>query len=78
MDIYGYNALGQQVAHTTKLLSTGKRVVSVVGGAGANDIFSAATDDISWIKVVSDVPIFGFELFGDQNFMYLSGVNALH
>jgi len=75
--INGYNALGEQVAHTTKLLGSGKRVVSVVGGTGENDIFSTATDDIRWIKVTSSMPILGFELFGGQNFMYLSGVNAL-
>ncbi|NOZ13562.1 MAG: S8 family serine peptidase [Acidobacteria bacterium] len=76
--INGYNAVGEQVAHTTKLLAKGKRVVSVVGGTGTNDIFSSVTDDIRWIKVTSDQPIHGFELFGDQNFMYLSGVNALY
>ncbi len=76
--IDGYNAVGERVAHTTKLLAKGKRVVSVVGGSGANDIFSSVTDDIRWIKVTSDQPIHGFELFGDQNFMYLSGVNALY
>lgn len=75
--ITGYNALGEQVARTTKLLASGKRVVSVVGGTGANDIFSTATDDICWINVDSDQAILGFELFGGQNFMYLSGVNAL-
>lgn len=75
--INGYNALGEQVAHTTKLLGAGRRVVSVVGGTGADDIFSSSSDDIRWIKATSDVPILGFELFGGQNFMYLSGVNAL-
>ena len=75
--INGYNALGDRVAHSTAFLASGKRVVSVVGGTGANDIFQDASGDIRWIKVTSDVPILGFELFGGQNFMYLSGVNAL-
>ncbi len=75
--IRGYNALGEQVATTTTFLGAGRRVVSVVGGTGANDIFSDVTDDIRWIKVTADRDIFGFELFGGQNFMYLSGVNAL-
>ncbi|PJB80338.1 MAG: hypothetical protein CO090_04320 [Acidobacteria bacterium CG_4_9_14_3_um_filter_49_7] len=75
--INGYNALGEQVAHTTKILGAGKRVVSVVGGTGENDIFSTTTDDIRWIKATSNVPILGFEISGGQNFMYSYGVNAL-
>ncbi len=75
--INGYNALGEQVGHTTKILGAGKRLVSVVGGTGVNDIFSTATDDIRWIKATSNVPIIGFEISGDQNFMYSYGINAL-
>jgi len=71
--IKAYNALGEQVGSTTKPLAANQKLVAVVEA----ELFGTLGNDVCWIEVTCPTPIYGFELFGGQNFYFLSGIPAL-
>ena len=73
LDIRAYNALGQEVGQKYDSLLPGQKIVEVVD----DDLFGTLGNDVCWIEVTSSQPIFGFELYGGQDFLFLSGIPAL-
>lgn len=73
LDIRAYNALGEEVGQKYDSLLPGQKIVEVVD----DDLFGTLGNDVCWIEVTSSQAIFGFELYGGQDFLFLSGIPAL-
>ena len=71
--IRAYNALGDQVGSKIEFLTANKKLVKVVN----DDLFGTLGNDVCWIEADASAPIYGFELFGGQDFLFLSGIPAL-
>ncbi len=73
LTIEAYNALGEKVGEVNETLGANQKWVGVVD----SNLIPGLTDDVKWIKVVSDVPVGGFALFGDLDRYYMSGYKAV-
>jgi len=69
----GYNAHGEVAGTSTLTLNAKQKLVKLVDGS----LITNLSKDVKWIKVTSDKPIAGFELFGGTNHKYLNGIPAL-
>jgi hypothetical protein len=73
LTLTGYNAHGEVVGTDTLTVNAKQKLVKLVD----DSLISGLKEDVKWIKVVSDKPVAGFELFGGTNHRYLNGIPAL-